>query len=615
MCRILGVKLHPNSKANIETFRVSRDSMSYGGPDASGEYLDENIYLGHRRLRVLDLDSRADQPMIYEDLVVLLNGEIYNHHTIRSELEEKGYYFETHSDTEVVLKAWHLWGPESIKKFNGMFIIVIHNKKTHSTNIIRDRIGIKPLYIYKNLNNVAFSSELKGLMHLDFFSKSINVQAIKEYFSQRYLSNETCIFKNVTKVAPASITTISPDNEISSRIYWAVPSHEPNVHMDLPTAKSEFVDLFSHSLERRTLSDVPIGLFLSGGVDSGLVASVAAKELGIRLNSFSLSLEDNVNNEAQKAKAVSNYLDIPFQEVSFSRDDFESNLQVWSNYFDEPFACASALPFSLLAKQAKNYFTVAFSGDGGDELFGGYVKYQAFVKWRTNFGMPQQLRAATQKVIQGSSKIIKKFIGNKYSNFDSKWNKLENLAAARSESAAWNSMKSNYSLSQLQPLFKNYSSFENEVEIGESIFDMGMEDLRVYLEGELLTKSDRACMQHAVECRVPFLDHELLEWSASLPDKFRISQGTNKYLLRSVLSDYLPNQLINIQKRGFTIPIEKWIYDFGIVKQMLNSSEFFDEYGLSLSYAKILYSNKNYANGQLLWAIVVLYLWDKKWCN
>jgi len=577
------------------------DSINHRGPDDRGVFTDDKITLGHVRLSILDLSFHGHQPMEFDNLVIVLNGEVYNFKEIRKSLKE--YDFYSNSDTEVVLKAFHKWGVKAVDKFIGMFAFCIYDKKEKKLFLFRDRIGVKPLYYYFDGKNFAFSSEVRALKKYKV-DLEIEKDALCEYFQYGYIFDEISVYKNVKKVKPGCFLEIELDKlKIKEREYWSIlPFFENQFNKSESKLIDELEELLVDAFSLRMVSDVDVGVFLSGGVDSSIVAAILQKHVG-NINTFTIGFKENKYNEAPFAKAVSEHIGSNHIEKYLSVNEAKEILDIFPKIYDEPFGDSSGIPTFLVSKLAReNGVKVVLSADGGDEVFCGYRRYSEIVK--------------RYKVL---NKLPLKRIFSSFLIFNNyRIKHLKSLLRASSFEEFYNLMvksAKSFDVKNILGCDKNY--LVNWFKIGEKFNPMqGMMlwDFYRYLPDDILVKVDRATMANSIEGREPMLDHRIIEFMAQVPFEYKYKNGESKYLLKKVLERYLPKKLIYRPKQGFGIPVFEWFS-----KDLLNLfEEYFkenDEF-INMEYARFLlgrFKNKKYVNINTLWFILEYKMWKKEY--
>jgi len=520
------------------------EKIKYRGPDnLSYEKINE-ITLGHLRLSIIDLDMRSNQPFTFKQYKIVYNGEVYNFTDIKKELEKTGYSFTTTSDTEVLIKGYDAWGTALLSKLNGMFAFSIYDLEKNIVFSARDRLGVKPFYYYWKNGKLEICSQMAPLINE---SSEICNDAVSAYLDCGYVPSPLSILKDVYKLEPGNFMIIDlASNTLEITSYWSLDKVEVN-NISYSRAKEELHELLKDAVKIRMHSDVPMGTFLSGGIDSALVSSIASKFSKDPINTFTIGFEDPKFDESKVAKKFSDVIGSNHIENLCSASDVRNLIPDLLRVYDEPFADVSALPSLLLNKEAKEHVTVALSGDGGDESFLGYTHFDFMSKFINISKIPLVLRkmmclfpwhyfvSARKSTITSILKTnnpdeysIKTFLG-----FDSIQNKVNIL---------W---------------FNKYLDFkDNSSDPFQRMADL---NIKLWLENDSNVKVDRASMASSVEVRSPFLDYRIVEFARQLPVSYRYKNGIKKRILKDILLEYIPEDLFNLPKRGFTIPLGSWI--------------------------------------------------------
>ena len=578
MCGLTGSIFFDNEEQfnNIENMTLA---LQHRGPDNINYYSDDSVILGHTRLAVIDTNNIANQPMIDNSnrYVIVFNGEIYNYQALQAELKSNNILFKTHCDTEVLLEGYKLWGKDIVSKLSGMFVFAIWDKKDKKLFIARDRMGEKPLYfsiINTDINNphIIFASELKSLIKHGKIKSTLNNQALQQYLYSSYILTDTCIINNIQKLKPAHFIEIKLGQELKQQQYWdlAYYFNHKNNNLSINQAQEELSFLLNNAIKEQLVSDVPIGAFLSGGLDSSSIAAgLKAVKSSKELKTFSIGFNEKSYSELDKSSLVSKILQIP-HFTKIVTPDITNTLKNLVYTMDEPFADSSMMPMYCLANFAKEQITVALSGDGADELFLGYETYAADKIYDIAQHIPKPLLQ------------LSNFIANKLPTSFNKVSldyKLKKFTAGLNLAPAYAhfSWRSNYNSSQLQQLLKQdiimpaYSdtinNLFNQVKNCHYLDIFSFIDLKTYLVDDILVKVDRTTMAHSLEARTPFLNHKLVEFAASLPVKYKLKLFNKKYILKKNLAKIMPKNIINQKKRGFSSPISIWLQnelkDFG----------------------------------------------------
>jgi asparagine synthase (glutamine-hydrolysing) len=633
MCRIVGI-WDFNRGSTAEMLNRMRDSLHHGGPDSADSYFSSHtqLMLGHRRLSIIDLSEAGRQPMHYGDFTVVFNGEIYNYQEIADALKSLGCAFKTGSDTEVLLQAFTVWGKDAVSKFRGMFAFALWDEKNRKLLLCRDRLGVKPLYWYFKDGLFIFASEIKAIQQHPKFDRTISADGVSLYLQQGYIQAPFSIYENLHKLDPGSFLEIDENVQIKISKYWDAA----DVYKNTETAKGNEIELtdrlenlLKDSFRLRMVADVPVGMFLSGGIDSSTVAAILQSESQRKIKSFTIGFENKEYNEAQHAKAIAAHLGTEHHELYCSEKDFEEILELLPDIYDEPFGDSSGIPTYIVSRMAKNEVKVSLSADGGDELFGGYTKYEAVKNYYPKIKkLPYPLR----KLAAGVSGAVNPLwleknaaqlpILKNYKNIANKFPKLRNALKAKDLSDFFNRSSTYISKEEQLKLFPHYAErFETEVlpQQDRLISYLGMIDLKTYLEGDIMTKVDRATMQLALEGREPMLDHKLVEFALSLPDDMKIRGNSTKYLLRQVLYRYIPKELMERPKQGFSIPIQQWLLGKlrPELEKMTLDKIFAERFGLNQQelqkIVRAFLAQKKFINPHFIWFLFVLYRWNQRW--
>ena len=573
MCGIVGL-ISWNKSLDVEAVKRMNDSLIHRGPDAGRIFSNEIIALGHRRLSVLDLSDLANQPMISSsgDCIIIFNGEIYNYQNLRSELEKNGSIFITNGDTEVILEAYRVWGEGCVCRLEGMFAFAIWNFITSSLFLARDRLGEKPLY-YGDLgsNGFIFASELRAIRASRLVKEEVDLNALGQYLKQNYVSGAHSMIKGISKLLPGTYLIYKKDAAIQITEYWKLSDffNAKKSTDSVEDAAEKLNFLIGQSIKKMMVSDVPLGGFLSGGIDSSSVTGGmvnAHHNTNSKINTFCIGFDERGYSETAEARRVAEFFQTTHYEQIISSDISDDFVKI-IKAMDEPVADTSFIPFYNLAKFAKKNVTVALSGDGADELFAGYETYSAdkiksLLKWMPSSSW-EILDAFVKKAMPVSfNKVsvdykLRKFIGGQKLNSDMAhmyWRTIfddegmRNLLLPEVYQAI---LKEN----PLDYHFKKYS------EVADAHYlDRGMYlDLKTWLPDDILAKVDRATMAHSLESRAPFLDSKIVEFAATLPVNFKMNGFNKKFLLKKSQQNTLPGYVLNQKKKGFNAPVAHWM--------------------------------------------------------
>lgn len=619
MCGFVGY-IYKNKHLSDDVFRNMNHSIKYRGPDDEGYFShsfgEQKIGLAHNRLSILDLSHNGKQPMSFENLTMVYNGEIYNYKEIKSELRNLGYEFESTSDTEVILKSFHKWGRQAVEKFNGMFAIALFDKAKQELLLIRDRIGIKPLYYSFKDNDLTFASELKPIMGSPFFQKKINFYALNLFLHQGYITAPHTIFADTFKLCPGTILTFK-DGSIKQDTYWSITEKYLAREVDESLTENKAVDqldeLLKKSVEYRMISDVPFGSFLSGGYDSSLVTATMQELSNAPIHTFSIGFDSPGYDEAVYAKEIAQYLGTHHTEHYFDAREFDDVLRDFVNYYDEPFADSSQLPSILVSRLARKNIKVVLTGDGGDELFCGYNRYAGMLRYKK-----------LEPICKILSQLNKIFPLEKLLGFYGKnWIKLVHLTN--------NEQIINFDFYSYKAIFEgilkntnleNDKRYQEILSVSDNLQEANMlRDMKNYLPEDILTKVDRATMSASLEARVPLLDHRIIEYSFNIPHHLKFRNGEKKIILKQLAHKKIPKHFLDRPKKGFQVPIGRWIGK--TIEEFSNdlfSKKFIFEQDI-FDFEKIKYllknanSNSKYPFDTYLWHLIVFQLWYKKYMH
>ncbi|WP_298159180.1 XrtA/PEP-CTERM system amidotransferase [Ferrovum sp.] len=568
MCGLVGIfDTRGKSSLSRELLDRMNEAQFHRGPDEGGLHLEPGVGLGHRRLSIIDLSS-GQQPLFNEDhsVVVVFNGEIYNFVDLMPELQALGHTFRTHCDTEVIVHAWEEWGENCVERFRGMFAFALWDRPRQKLFLARDRLGVKPLfYSLQPDGKFIFSSELKALRLYPGFDPTLDPCAVEEYFAYGYIPEPRTIYRNTFKLPPGHHLTLSPHAPLPApHRYWDIP-FAPVPVTSMQDMQAELVERLREAVRIRLVSEVPLGAFLSGGVDSSAVVALMAELSTEPVNTCSIAFQDPRFNEAPYAEQVARQYHTRHQTSEVDPNDFSLVDQLAALY-DEPYADSSALPTYRVCELARRSVTVALSGDGGDENLAGYRRYR--------FHMAEEKMRALLPL--GLRRPLFGALGALYPKAD--WAPRMFRAKSTFEALARDSVEGYFhSVSLLgdrlrnqlfSPAFSANLQGYRAVEVlktharnsptQDPLSLVQYLDIKTYLPGDILTKVDRASMAHALEVREPLLDHPLMEWVSGLPSALKLHQGEGKYLLKKALEPYLPQDILYRQKMGFAVPLASW---------------------------------------------------------
>ena len=642
MCGFAGF-LDKNSSRIGEEYKsvitMMMDEISYRGPDDSGTWVDakSGVVLGHRRLSIIDLSPSGHQPMVSSSgrFIIVFNGEIYNYLELRKELESHGLVFRGHSDTEVMLSAIEEWGLKTaVSRFIGMFAFAIWDKNEQLLHLVRDRLGIKPVYWGNFSNHFLFASELKALRACPVWDVEVCRDALMLYARYGYVPAPWSIYKNIYKLEPGSILTIKLKEEPKICKYWRMDeAAEKGIKERKKKQDTEYIEELNQHLSEavkcRMISDVPLGAFLSGGVDSSTVVALMQAHSSNPVKTFSIGFHEKNYNEAEYAKAIANHLGTDHTELYLQPEEAMEVIPKLATIYDEPFSDSSQLPTYLISELARRHVTVSLSGDGGDEIFAGYNRYifahrlypklnripaigkdllgkvihafspESWSAYMDYFPEKMQIPQVGDKLYKLADTFKHDHIGT-YKRIVSCWDVPEEIIIGSKEP-------------DMSYFEKPYAS-----QVTDLIERMQLLDSVTYLPDDILTKLDRASMAVSLEARVPLLDHRVVEYAWTLPMNMKIHNGKGKWLLRQLLYKYVPMELIERPKMGFAVPIESWLRgplrDWAeslLDEKTLRMQGYLHPASIRNKWLEHLSGKRNWQH--LIWNILMFQGWLSKW--
>lgn len=632
MCGIAGF-IDFNKGSSLDILKTCTSTLQHRGPDGDGfEFIEKSgfqVGLGHRRLSIIDLSAAASQPMSYKEYQVIFNGEIYNYAEIKEELIAKGHQFSLNSDTEMILHAWEEWGEEMVHKFIGMFAIVIYDPIKNKIIVFRDRAGVKPFNYYWNNGLFLFGSELKALMAHPAFEKNINTDAVGAYLQFGYVPTPHSIFNNTFKLKPGHRLELDLSRKaITTHQYWSVYDayNQPALDISLPEAIEETEKLLTNAFQYRMVSDVPVGVFLSGGYDSSCVTALLQANNTEKIKTFTIGMPDVGINEAPFAKQIAAHLGTDHTEYYCTEKEALEIIPQLPYYYDEPFADSSAIPTTLVSRIAREKVTVALSADAGDEIFAGYNRYDHVLKYGKKIQrIPSAIRRSAgvlMDTIPASSipvlnrkalfparyEKIKSFLKN-----PSGENILVNITRHMDEKDVRSLVKA-----EVKSLSSAYQSKELQPDYFSTLHYMMAIDYQTYMLDDILQKVDRAGMCVSLEGREPFLDQRIIEWAARLPEAYKYRNGEKKFILKEIVHRHIPKAIMDRPKMGFAIPLATWL---GTELKPL-VEEFFDETFIEQQgifnnneiqkLKRAFYSGKK-EKAEKIWFILMFQMWYHRW--
>lgn len=601
-------------------------AIAHRGPDDEGHYVDSDVMLGMRRLRIIDIET-GSQPIYNEDrnIVVVFNGEIYNYKENREFLEKKEHRFYTQSDTETIVHMYEEFGIIGcVERLRGMFAFALWDRCNKTLFLARDRLGIKPLYYHLDNGKLLFSSEIKSLLEYKELRREVNLNAVHDYLTYMCVPAPQTIFKDIYKLEPGCIL-ICKNGETKVEKFWDVSrfiQSSENIS-DEREISYKLSELMKESIRMHLISDVPLGVFLSGGLDSATIVAMASEVMDRPIKTFSIGFEEKDYSEIDNARIMAKRFNTDHHEFIVRPLSIEEIVNIIST-FDEPFADSSAIPTHAVSKCAREYVTVALSGDGGDEIFGGYGNYRA-----------DKIGIALRNVPGFTRRGVRSMIGSLPASSDgksslSKIMKILDLSLMPPEKGHlyWLAAFSNEAKRQLYSNNALHEYIDNDsLNFYGRYFDSCISDdfinrcicvdIKGVLQNDYLTKIDRMSMANSLEVRVPFLDHKLLEFAVSISSKFKLNGFTTKYLLKKVMKDKLPGEIINGKKKGFSIPLSKWFKeDFSILIQEFLSENAIKKRGyFNFNFVKRMVDNHlsgKQDNSKQLWTLICYEIWHSR---
>jgi len=631
MCGINGVFAIDAHGYHADIIAMNQ-AIFHRGPDESGSWIsdDKSISFGHQRLSILDLSSNGSQPMLSSNkrYSLIFNGEIYNHIEIRNVLKNQKSEWKGTSDTETLLEAIQYLGlSKTLEIADGMFAFALYDGQERNLFLARDRMGEKPLYFGWIKDRFIFSSELKAFRAIRDFDRSLNYEVLQTYLVRSFIPAPQTIYKNCFKVMPGQVVTINRSSlktkNVSLSRFWSLSeiatgsSRSP--FLDFQEVKDNLRELLISSVKRQMISDVPLGCFLSGGVDSSLVASIMQMEASLPISTFSIGYEEQKFDESGHAKNIANYLGTNHYEHVVTSNEALQAIPKMAEIYDEPFGDSSQIPTFLLSRFVRNHVTVALSGDGGDELFGGYNRHTFSKRYASHiFSTPTFIRRPSIFLLNLLNPGFLDYIENTLFKNSSRVNNLSNLV---------HKIKNALSTSNSNDLYNSFTcnnAYNFKVESDKSLLldkphyltvaeEMMLKDQIDYLPNDILTKVDRASMAVSLETRAPFLGKDVVKSSWEINDSFKIYNGQGKYILKEILSDFIPSKLFHRPKQGFALPIDVWLrgplkdWMFDILSSSKKYSEIIDFQSMECIANDHISGKANFHTE--IWNLLMLFSW------
>ncbi|WP_032097158.1 MULTISPECIES: asparagine synthase (glutamine-hydrolyzing) [unclassified Alteromonas] len=624
MCGIAGFSLFNYQEGGNASLEAMHKAIVHRGPDASGIYLDEHIGLCHRRLSILDLSEAGNQPMYSanNNLVIVFNGEIYNFLELRAELEQQGVSFKSHTDTEVILELYAREGVKCLEKLNGMFAFALWDKTKQELFVARDRLGKKPLYYFSDNGRFAFASEIKAILALENIPREIRIDAVRDFFAYQYVPDPKSIFKHIHKLPPAHYLILNKDG-FTIHEYWDLSFKNTSKNNEADN-KLQLKALLEKVTKQRMISDVPLGAFLSGGVDSSGVVAMMAQASDSPVKTCTIGFDNKEFNEADFAREIAEKYHTEHHEFTVHQNVAEQ-LEHIVSFFDEPFADPSLVPTFFVSELARKAVTVALAGDGGDEMFAGYEKYttdEIENKLRNKF--PEPIRKSLFPKLADLAGKVPGTVGKK----------AKSLLTSLSHDAAMgfyitNSMMTDEMWSNLvkPEIAKQLGSYHpsaytidmyNKADGPDHLSKILYTDIKTYMTGDILVKVDRMSMANSLEVRAPILDYQVAEFAATLPSSQKYRDGEKKYLLKEVFKSFIPDSLLYRKKMGFSTPLDEWFR--GELKTLSKSRIIQTQHGLKDVFRTEMIENiwqehqsRQQDHGIVLWSMLMYQMWYERY--
>ncbi len=621
MCGIAGFTRSAYPDGDTSLLQKMGNVIAHRGPDSHGEYLNEHVGLSHRRLSIIDLSDDGGQPMHSScgRYSIVFNGEIYNFQELRQQYKAAGYIFNSKTDTEVILAAYAREGKNCLSSLHGMFAFALWDRQAKTLFIARDRIGKKPLYWWHGGGDkLAFASEIKCLLQLPDFSRNVDSTAVTDYLKYLYIPAPKTIYKNVFKLLPGHSLTLTMGGTPHIEQYWDV-DFSCNDGLDFAAATEQLLTLIEQQTARRMVADVPLGAFLSGGVDSSGIVALMVKQSVDPVRTCTIGFADKEHDESPYAREVAERYSTEHSEFQV-KENLVDTIKLLPKYFDEPFADSSSLPTYHVSRLARQKVTVALAGDGVDESFGGYQKYRTeIIENRVRQVVPRPILRLLKQLTSGADHGVRKRAGS--------------LASAALTDGGEGFYHTNTFITDKQldclladdvkKVCAGYNPADstlrywNHLHGADHISRMLYTDLKTYLPGDILVKVDRTSMAHSLEIRAPLLDHSVIEFAAGLPSRWKIEGQQKKVILRKAFSTLLPEEFLARRKQGFTVPLSNWFRGElkPLAEQLLLNNRELDCFFRSKTINSLWqqHQDKKADHATLLWSLLSFALWQKEY--
>lgn len=634
MCGIVGFLQCQNRHEFSNCLSEAVSALSHRGPDAFGIWTNQNqIGLGHRRLSILDLSELGHQPMKSScgRYIIVFNGEVYNFNDIRKKLIALGYSFKGHSDTEVIISAFSEWGKDCVKKFVGMFALAIWDKSEQTICLCRDRMGIKPLYYGWDGSCLWFASELKALRKFKHWKPKVDRNSLGEFFQYSYIGGNRSIYENISKLPAASWLELNvQDSKPIITRYWHPEEAFSKKVLDITEQEimEQLEVIMAESFSQRLISDVPIGVFLSGGIDSTLLTAILTQKAKRQVKTFTLGFSEPKFDESKWAKKIANHLGTDHTEYILSASEASNIVEQLPTMYDEPFGDSSSIPTYMISKLSRQDVTVILSSDGGDELFGGYDYYNSIPRLGRQINqVPNFLKGLLGSFSKRLSISALNSLANNFSRYDLK--KLaRNIIQMTNifqdydnQYRLFSTMRSYWPEQIVSKLLGKYS--DPRIELEQVAKKMQIEermmfwDLKNYMTDDILVKMDRSSMAVSLEGRVPLLDHRIIEYALKIPLKYKLGKLGNKHLLKKILYKYVPREFVDRPKQGFSIPMEDWRTDSlgELIKEEISDFIYDNRYDFNkkLIEKELAFYSSSSGNEHQMWLLYSFVKWYKMW--
>lgn len=614
MCGIIGVINKDGLRVEEKELVQARDKMIHRGPDGAGVFVDKHVGLAHRRLSIIDV-SGGSQPLSNEDgsIWITFNGEIYNYLQLREKLISKGHTFKTNSDTETIVHLYEEAGVDCVLELDGMFSFAIWDKNNHRLFAARDRLGEKPFYYFESKATFAFASEIKALLEFSHVTKTLNPHGIEEYLTFKYLAGENTLFKDIYSLPPGH-TLVLHNNYKTIKKYWDLPNEAIDDRRNIDDLESAYDSLLHQSVEGRLMSEVPLGTFNSGGIDSSLITAIASMKMNSRVNSFSIAFDERDYDESAYAELISRRYHTIHHPLKITNREFAEALPkaIWLN--DEPLNHPNSVMIYLLSKLTKQFVTVVLTGEGADELFGGYPRYFILKYLRKYLNAPKSLQWTVRKMMQCLDgrrvRKVKDIIGLSFND------------AVMSNSVYVNHLRVGAVLNEnlLNGRFDQRLAYLTEPPFTQDLQRLFYFEIKTYLVS-ILNRADKMTMGASVEARPPFLDHRCVEFSFGIPLNHRLHGSTTKYFLKTYAKQYLPPTVIRRRKSGFGVPLGAWLRDrkgLGGYLDLIRGDEFRSSGLFNVDSIDRLIQQHMAGrddHGEILWELINLQLWKQMYVD